>query len=90
MSYIERMQTTIQAVYRNGVLEPLEDLALKENQQVSVTLMDYPEGAEDPSGFFSPEEWTRAASDSITWQDAQRALAHVPGSLFETVIEQRN
>ena len=83
------MQTTIQAVYRNGVLQPLEDLSLEENQQISVTLMDYPEGAEDPSGFFAPEEWTKAASDPITWQDAQRALAHVPGSLSETVIEQR-
>jgi hypothetical protein len=84
------MQTTIQAVYRNGVLQPLEDLALEENQQVTVTLTDYPAGAEDPSGFFAPEEWTRAASDPITWQDAQRALAHVPGSLSEAVIEQRN
>jgi predicted DNA-binding antitoxin AbrB/MazE fold protein len=83
------MQTTIQAVYRNGVLQPLEDLSLEENQQVTVTLMDYPVGAEDPSSFFSSEEWTRAASDPITWQDVQRALAHVPGSLSETVIEQR-
>jgi hypothetical protein len=83
------MQTTIQAIYRNGVLQPLEDLSLEENQQVTVTLMDYPVGAEDPSAFFGPEEWARAASDPITWQDVQRALTHVPGSLSETVIEQR-
>jgi hypothetical protein len=71
------------------VLQPLEDLSLEENQQVSVTLTDYPEGAEDPSGFFGPEEWTKAATDPITWQDAQRALAHVSGSLAEAVNEQR-
>ena len=50
----------------------------------------YPEGAEDPAGFFGTEEWTRAASDPITWQDVQRILAHVPGSLSDTVIEQRD
>jgi predicted DNA-binding antitoxin AbrB/MazE fold protein len=83
------MHTTIQAVYRNGVLQPLEDLSLEENQQVTVTLTDHPEGAEDASGFFAPDEWTRAACDPITWLDTQQALAHVPGSLSETVIELR-
>lgn len=89
MSYIGTMPTTIRAVFRNGALQPLDELVLEENQQVTVTLMGYPDGAEDSSGFFAPEEWTRAASDPITWQDTQRALAHVPGLLSETVIEQR-
>ncbi|PYT26175.1 MAG: hypothetical protein DMG57_22485, partial [Acidobacteria bacterium] len=34
------MEKTVQAVYENGVLHPLEPLALRERQQVTVTISD--------------------------------------------------
>jgi len=83
------MEKTVQAVYRNGVLEPLEELQLEESQQVTITVADSALGAEDPSGFFTQEEWAKAGADNITWAETQRVLSNVPGSLAETVIEQR-
>lgn len=34
------MTKTIQAIYENGVLKPLEQVHLKEHQQVTLTLQD--------------------------------------------------
>jgi predicted DNA-binding antitoxin AbrB/MazE fold protein len=50
------MQKTVQAVFRNGVLEPLEPLPLEEMQQVAVTVTDSPSLDEDLAGYFTKEE----------------------------------
>ena len=83
------MEKTLQAVYKDGILQPLEALALGEMQQVTITITDSPVIDEDLAGYFTPEEWTMAAHDSITWDDAKGALAGIPGSLSDAVIAQR-
>ena len=82
------MEKTIQAIYKDGALQPLEALSLEEMQQVTVTITDLPV-VDDLAGFFTPEEWAEAACDSITWSDAQQALSQISGSLSDAVIAQR-
>ncbi len=82
------MERRLRAVYKEGVLRPLEPLPLQEMQQVTVTVTDVP--ADDYlAGYFTPEEWALAAHDGITWDDVRQTLAKIPGSLSEAVIAQR-
>ena len=83
------MARRLQAVYKNGVLQPLEPLRLEETQQVTVTITDSPGVDDDLAGYFTPEEWAAATRDGITWHDFRRALSKICGSLSDTVIAQR-
>jgi len=40
MPYTIRMEKTVQAVYEDGVLRPLEPIPLAERQEVTVTISD--------------------------------------------------
>jgi predicted DNA-binding antitoxin AbrB/MazE fold protein len=53
------MTTQLQAVYENGVLRPLQPLALAERQCVTITVSDEDSGAEGEQTHFvlSPERW---------------------------------
>jgi predicted DNA-binding antitoxin AbrB/MazE fold protein len=51
------MAMTFEAVYENGVLRPLESLALPNLQHVLVTISVVPATADDVAGYFEPEEW---------------------------------
>ena len=75
------MEKRLQAVYKNGVLQPLEALPLEENQPGSV--------GQEIAGYFSPEEWAQAAQDTVTLEEGRRALATISGSLSDAVIAQR-
>ena len=83
------MEKKLQAVYKDGALQPLETLPLEEMQQVTITVSDTPLIDNDLPGYFSPEEWDLAARDNVTWDDARRALAKISGSLSDAVIAQR-
>ena len=76
-------------MYQNGVLRPLEPLPLEEMQQVTVTITDAPVIGDDLAGYFTPQEWTAAARDTITWDDVRRAFGKISGSLSDAVIDQR-
>jgi hypothetical protein len=41
------------------------------------------------AGYFAPEEWLIAKTDTVSWQDVRRALEGFTGRLLETVFEQR-
>ncbi len=83
------MEKRLQAVYRAGVLEPLEALPLEEGQQVTVNITDSPASDEDLAGYFTPEEWAQAAQDGVTWDDVRQALSKISGSLSDAVMAQR-
>ena len=83
------MEKRLRAVYKNGVLQPLEPLPLEEMQQVTVTISDSTAIDDDLAGYFTPEEWTAAARDGITWDDVRQALSKISGSLSDAVIAQR-
>jgi len=83
------MEKTLQAVYRDGVLQPLENVPLEERQQVTVTISDPANASQDLAGYFTPEEWAEAVHDDISLDEVRRALSTIPGSLSEAVIALR-
>jgi predicted DNA-binding antitoxin AbrB/MazE fold protein len=83
------MEKRLQAVYKDGVLQPLEALSLEERQQVTVTITDTTTAGQDVAGYFTPEEWAEAAHDDITLDEVRRALSTISGSLSEAVIALR-
>jgi predicted DNA-binding antitoxin AbrB/MazE fold protein len=89
IDYSGRVQTTIQAIYENGVLHPLEPLMLGERQKVTVTISDASDVASNHHLLVSPAEWSHAADDDIGLEEVRRALSTIRGSLSESVIEER-
>jgi hypothetical protein len=83
------VEKTVQAVYENGVLHPLEPLLLGERQQVTVTISDRSDGPRNHPLLVSPEEWSGAAHDDIGLDEVRRALSTIHGSLSEAVLEER-
>ena len=83
------MGGSLQAVYKDGVLQPLERVPLEERQQVTVTIGDPTSVSQDLAGYFTPEEWAEAAHDDIGVEEVRRALSAIPGSLSEAVIALR-
>jgi len=83
------MEKRLQAVYRDGVLRPLESVQLEESQQVSVTIGDPTAVDQDIAGYFTPEEWAEAVHDDISLDEVRRALSTISGSLSEAVIALR-
>ena len=84
------MEKTIQAVYEQGVLRPLEPIALEDQQEVTVTISDETKIARDHHTLLaSPEEWASAAGDDVSLDEVRRALSSIPSSLSETIIDER-
>lgn len=83
------MEKTVQAVYEDGVLRPLEPVPLEDRQEVTVTISDEGNIPRDHPLVASPDEWADAAGDSISLDEVRRALATIRGSLAEAVIEER-
>lgn len=79
------MEKRLQAVYENGVLQPLESLSLENKQQVTVTITDSTRLGQDVTGYFSPEEWAEAAHDDISLDEVRRALSTISGSFSDPV-----
>ena len=83
------MEKIVQAVYKDGVLEPLEAVPLEERQQVTVTISAPTLVTQDLAGYFTPEEWAEAAHDDISLDEVRQALSTISGSLSEAVIALR-
>ena len=83
------MEKRLQAVFRDGVLQPLESVPLEEKQQVTVTISDPTNVGQDLVGYFTPEEWAEAVHDDISLDEVRQALSTIPGSLSEAVIALR-
>ena len=83
------MERRLQAVYKDGVLQPLEAVPLEDEQQVTVTITDPATVGEDVAGYFSPEEWAEAAHDDVSLDEVRRALSTISGSLSDAVIDLR-
>ena len=84
------MQKTFEAVYENGVLRPLETLALANRQHVQVTIAAMPELANEVAAYFEPEEWEASKHDDISLDVVRRALSSIRGSLSEAVTASRD
>jgi predicted DNA-binding antitoxin AbrB/MazE fold protein len=83
------MEKTVQAVYEDGVLRPLEPILLEERQEVTVTISDQGNIPRDHPLLAASEEWANAVEDQVSLDEVRRALATIRGSLSEAVIEER-
>jgi predicted DNA-binding antitoxin AbrB/MazE fold protein len=83
------MEKTVQAVYENGSIHPLEPLLLGERQQVAVTISDAIDVSPNHPLLVSSEEWSDAAQDDVSIDEVRRALSTIHGSLSEAVLEER-
>ena len=82
------MTRSVQAVYENGVLRPLEPLALREHQQVTVTVTDQKDGDCLDSAFLCYLE--TQADESVTLEEVRAGLAKIPGSMVEDFRGERD
>jgi hypothetical protein len=87
--YTGCVEKTVQAVYENGVLRLLEPLPLHEHQQVTVTVSQGTGIPTDHPLLIPPDEWAAAAADDISLEAVRRALSTIPGSLSQSVIDER-
>ncbi|MGD1098324.1 MAG: antitoxin AF2212-like protein [Bryobacteraceae bacterium] len=83
------MEKTVQAVYENGVLHPLEPLLLEERQKVIITISDETEASLNHPLLVSSEEWSDDAQDDVGLDEVRQALSTIQGSLSEAVLEER-
>ena len=77
----------IDAVYENGVLRPLEPLALAENERVRVAVHSTTE--EDLLDRDFLDFAKREADRSVTLEDVRARLAKISGSFSDAVIAER-
>ena len=82
------MTRSLQAVYENGVLRPLEPLGFNEHQQVTVTVTDYENGDLVDTAFLRYLE--TQADESVTLEEVRSALAKIPGSMVEDFRKERD
>lgn len=81
------MRQTIEAIFENGVLQPLEPLNLPDHERVSVTV----ETAKTQDWLDRDAmEWARSEGDpSIPLDHVRQLLAKISGSLSDLVIAER-
>lgn len=81
------MKQTVEAIYENGVLQPLEPLTLSNHERVSVTIVSA--GDEDWLDHDATEWAKREGDSSISLDDVRGRLAKINGSLSDLVIAER-
>jgi predicted DNA-binding antitoxin AbrB/MazE fold protein len=84
------MQQTIEAIFEDGVLRPLEKLSLRPKQRVFLHIAETPTAQHDLEDK-SFESYCRAEGDAnITLEEVRQALASIPGSLTEDCSAERD
>jgi hypothetical protein len=58
-------------------------------QEVTLAIADTPAIDEDLAGFFAPEGWLAAQTDTLIWDDVRKALGGIAVSLSDAVTAQR-
>ena len=77
------MSEQLEAVYENGVLRPLQPLALADRQHVLVTVNEIP----DYKAW--AEAQLRELGPAPGLAEIQRQLSAIPGSMSDVVLEER-
>jgi predicted DNA-binding antitoxin AbrB/MazE fold protein len=83
------MVQTLQAVYENGVLRPLEPLALSEHQRVVVTVSDPAEQWLDHEYMEKVTQEVAAMGPAPSLEEVRRALSKIPGNLSDDIRAER-
>ena len=84
------MSKLIEAIYENGMLRPLEPLALEEHQRVTITIAEDGEVQED---LFDPEftPWcTEQSRNAQILEEVRRSLSKIHGVMADVVTAERD
>lgn len=85
----EVMTKTLQAVYENGVLRPLEPLPLKEHQRVMVTVSDPAERWLDQEYMEKVKKDVAGMGPAPSLAEVRQALSKIPGNLSDDIRVER-
>ncbi len=80
---------TLQAVYGNGVLRPLEALSLKEHQRVTVTLSDSAERWLDHEYMDRVRKAVATMGPAPSLEEVRQSLSKIPGNLSDDIRAER-
>ena len=84
------MPETLDAIFENGVLRPLQPTHFKENQKVRLTVSyDSESVIDDLIDYDLMEEAGKLADHTVTLEQVRKALAVIPGSLDEDFAAER-
>lgn len=83
------MMKTLQAVYGNGVLRPLEALSLKEHQRVTVTLSDSAERWLDHEYMDRVRKAVATMGPAPSLEEVRQSLSKIPGNLSDDIRAER-
>ena len=83
------MTKTLQAVYENGVLRPLEPLPLKEHQRVTVTVSDPAERWLDREYMEKVKKDAAASVPAPSLEQIRQVLSKIPGKLSDDIRAER-
>jgi predicted DNA-binding antitoxin AbrB/MazE fold protein len=83
------MTKTLQAVYENGVLRPLEPLPLKEHQQVTVSVSDPAERWLDQEYMEKVKKDVAASGPAPSLEEIRQVLSKIPGKLSDDIRAER-
>jgi predicted DNA-binding antitoxin AbrB/MazE fold protein len=81
---------TLQAIYENGVLRPLESLPLKEHQRVTVTVADAAERWLDREYMEKVRKDAAASGPAPSLEGIRRVLSKIPGKLCDDIRAERD
>ena len=84
------MTKTVQAIFKNGVLQPLTPLNLQDEEHVTLTVVSSPNGIADWEDMECYEATKCDADESVTLEQVQQALAKIPGSLTADFVAERD
>jgi predicted DNA-binding antitoxin AbrB/MazE fold protein len=84
------MHQTVEAIYEDGVLRPLEELSLRPKQRVFLQIHEAPDAAEDLEDTAFVKYCREQGDPNITLEQVRQALAVMPDSLTEACSAERD
>ena len=87
---MERSATQFDAVYENGVLRPLEPVALPEHERLSVIVSRLADPLADVLDWEAHELAAVEGDESVSLEAVQAALSKIPGSMADVVSTERD
>ena len=84
------MRREIQAIYKNGVLRPLETLELEEQQRIRITIDNGNPLADLLDTEFIEWRARKSEGDVPSIEDVRQMLSKIKGSIADVIIAERD
>ena len=84
------MHVTVEAIYDDGVLRPLEKLSLRPQQRVLLRIDETSQGASDLEDKAFLSYCLSEGDSNVTLEEVRQTLAVIPGSLTEACSAERD